>query len=883
MKKRILTFCCVLLVLSLIQNLLGCAGGSHGIDKTNNSALVISTAGTIPVIKNSATTTKLFVYNNSDKTITDINYKVSGNQLESTNYMVLGSECKSIIAHSSCALTITTPWLNDKEHSGSSMIFAYYDSTVSKQLINYRVVSDGEIAYSDKSLPISKEMTVYAYNSTDKEVIVESLSYSGVKLVNNAEFSIGETLPAGKVIAMALESESMQSASYIALSTEAKNKQTYTSRLELLSQTRSDQDAVLVAGNVPVYNTYGSSVNGMVTIQNVGQSDARNISITSESSKLRITNNTCGTNLASTGSCIIYFTINDDSLRSSADISIGYSGGVSGYSPLTVRVNYYNQQQTPLISANASSILSVVSQSIVTSITINNTGSYNVTNLIATYVPATNAISITPISIVCQGSSGNTLLANSMNACNLVFSLLTTTQLNSTLKIRISGSYSSSQNYSRSLLVPVVSGGVIVNGGSIDATVGVNESTIATITNNSNTTYSNVSVISMTSNSANVTILESSPTITCSGTGNILPPGGNCSFLVKVNDSAVENAYIYSSITLQDSTGTTYQTTGQTYISTTMYAYIANWGSDSITTCAVNSDGTFSNCSNSNNSLLGVNLLDPEQIYMHQGYLYISGGSSPGGVITNSVVCPVNFSQYLSNCQNVSILSGLNTWPGSTHVIDINGNVFIATWSGQGVYYCTNNPISSPWLFSSCRLLYPSIGRITQFAVGNNGNSSNNFYFEGLTTNAVYQVKLLANGRPPATVTSTTANICPSAYSVPRALAISQSGNNLYVTCVNSSSNSGIIQICPILANGSISGGCTTIIQSGSSDNPNGAQPNSLTVNNNLLYVSFRYKNTIGAYNISSESNPVFSFTSNVFGLLSQPFGIFFRNGAALN
>lgn len=590
MKERILTFCFVLLVLSLIQNLLGCAGGSPGIDKTSNSALVISSAGTIPVIKNSATTTKLFVYNNSDKTITDINYKVSGNQLESTNYMVLGSECKSIIAHSSCALTITTPWLNDKEHSGSSMIFAYYDTKVSKQLINYRVVSDGEIAYSDESLPISKEMTVYAYNSTDKEVIVESLSYSGVKLVNNAEFSIGETLPAGKVIAMALESESLQSASYIALSTEAKNKQTYTSRLELLSQTRSDQGAVLVAGNVPVFNTYGSSVRGMITIQNVGQSTASNVLISSDSTKLNIISNTCANNINSTVSCTVVFTINDDSLKNNGNISIRYDGGVSGYSPLKVPIYWYNQYQTPLINASQTGILAQVSKSSIGSVLVTNSGSYDVSNIIATYISTSGLVTISSGVVNCTNGQTAKLLANSGNSCTLSASYLANSSLDDTIKVVISGNYGSAQVYSRVLLISFKAGAITSNSGAISAAVALTSSSVVTVTNNSLMTYSNISVIESSANG--VTVTSASPTVTCSGRGNTLPPGGTCSYPVVAYAESIINTSITTYINLQSPVGISYLfATASQFSISSYYMYYSTGNANKIGYCQLDLNG----------------------------------------------------------------------------------------------------------------------------------------------------------------------------------------------------------------------------------------------------------------------------------------------------
>lgn len=494
---------------------------------------------------------------------------------------------------------------------------------MSSPLINYRVVNNGEVAYSDESLPISEKMTVYAYNSTDVEVTIKDFNYSGVTLISNSDIHDNMIVPAGKIIALGLKSESSQDISYTELAAVTSKQQTYSSRLNLNAQTRAGGGAVLLAGNVPVYNTYGSSVNGTVTIQNVGQSSANNILITSSSDKLTIMGNTCGINLSNTASCTVAFTINDDSLNNTGNITIAYDGGIAGYSPLQIPVYWYNQSQTPLINASQSGILAQAGVPSIGSILLSNSGSYSISNLAATYISTSGLVTITPDAISCTGNQTAALLPNSTNSCTLNASFLANSGLTDTIKVVISGNYGAAQSYSRILLISFKSGAISSTSGTISAAMALTSSSTVTVTNNTLTTYSNISVIESSGNG--VTVTSTSPTVTCSGAGNTLPPNGTCTYPVIAYAESIVDTSITTYINLQDSSGASFLfATSSEFIISSYYMYYSTASAGKVGYCSLDLNGNIQESSCGYTVVSGCTLATPTGVRAAGGKLILA-------------------------------------------------------------------------------------------------------------------------------------------------------------------------------------------------------------------------------------------------------------------
>lgn len=112
-------------------------GNALPVNHMLNRSILIERSTVIPVIDGNPTTSGVYVRNMTDKTISNISYTITHNNVLD-NVVLNTSDCHQIASKSSCLLRFTTPRLS-KGASGSAIISANFDIDKHiSQLINYR-------------------------------------------------------------------------------------------------------------------------------------------------------------------------------------------------------------------------------------------------------------------------------------------------------------------------------------------------------------------------------------------------------------------------------------------------------------------------------------------------------------------------------------------------------------------------------------------------------------------------------------------------------------------------------------------------------------------------------------------------------------------------
>lgn len=861
-----------------------CSNAKNHSSAQTGSGLSAS-AGVIPVFANSSTSTKLYIYNNSDSPVYNINYKIAGgNQLEPANQMIIGKQCSFVSAHARCALNITTPWLSDNESQGSSSIVA---TTSNGQkyiwIINYKVVTKNNngIQFVETKMINADHTTIYAYNGSKKNQTISNIIESGLQIDTSIpEITSNITIESQQIIALAVTAE--KNSKQRALTITSQDSAHY-SNTSTITMTDAINGAILVAGLVPPVNTHGATTQTTVTISNLGNAAASGISVSSaEPTVMTIGDENCSTSpLAAGDSCTVHLIGENVSMesRSAAYLVVNYNGAVSGYSPLNVPVYWYNTYLTPLLSVDAPFGLINNGQTIVVSIKVQNISSYDISALTENFYSQQGFINIESLPTSCTNEQTNTVLADSGNICTIQFKATQTAALNDSIKIIISGTYDNNRNYARALMIPILNGVVSSQSGSISTTAGVESSALVTVTNNSAFNFTNVSASVVNTDNPNIKITRPNPPIACSGAGNSLPPGGTCTYSVYGIESTVGSGNIYSTI-YATSDGNDYQISAKTFFSTAMYAYISNFGSKTITACNVESDGSFSGCGNQSGANGTTDFKSVQQIYMYKGYLYIASNDT-SSVTGASQVCQATTSVTLSSCTYMSPQPFSNQ-SATTGIVAVNDNLYFSQWGNlNAVGYATNDATSSPWNISNYSNIYDSTdgysGNVGQMVYGGKGNSFNVLY---IPTNlgTLFMAKLNVDGSYPSNLLSAN-NLCP--VSAPRIFGstLSSDGNFLLLSCLSADNLTANIVSCPINSDGSIDNStCPNMIT------PSAGWRSRLSTQGDLLYVANFDGTSIQRWQINTEDNSATLMGSDSCGgLCNKPTGIFFRNGAALN
>ncbi len=471
-----------LLVLAACSNSVSTNSGGAVSPQTTATAITIDNAGVIPVFGNSATSTVIYVHNNSATTVSGISYSVVNNEGSNNAGSVDGVQCSAIAAGQSCALKIITPSLPNQQNQGSMLIKASYvlaeKSQSFSQLINYAAV-DGASNKVAAGVKFKSGATISGYgNSTGYATLY--LYASGANQVYtitglsasqpSLKFNMGLkniTLSANAVQAVEVSSPILGSSISSALTVQSilapSSSKSSNSNLHNLISDNSLQSgqfsdsvslavepvtsgAILTSGFVPLINTV-SATSGSLLIRNAGNQTAQVGSATAGSGISNLSG-CSNTSLAPSETCTINFNVTESG--GSANITVPYTGGSA--SSVVANVTWFNGVGAALVSMSIADNPLSFSATIgaTTRVTITNIGGYSLTNL-----------SI-PAPVVFGGSATATLVNNNCASieslpigisCSYDVSVADSmTDLDQQINLGFSGNYAGSNgvtNYSR--------------------------------------------------------------------------------------------------------------------------------------------------------------------------------------------------------------------------------------------------------------------------------------------------------------------------------------------------------------------------------------------------------------------------------------------------
>ncbi len=369
---------------------------------SSNSSLSIDLAATIPLINQTATTTKIFIHNNTDQLISGISYNLTSNSNYPNNPARLNSdsvkECEFIAPQSRCALTITTPEPNDDKSQGSLNLVANYKfnnhNVQIGRTINYQAVrsnntsglqiSKNNIFYSS-NLSQPAYLTVYVYNlSNQDEYSLQSVKLSNPKFATS---NLPEQISPNQVMALEIKADQFEALNSIlnaelnltALNLTNQLTEQSGSKLQVIPTQNSPY---LISGLASIVNTY-ISTNGNYSVMNVGDAPAKLGTITATNGiQLASGLNNCssGQTLASSSSCIIYYTVPYAVNTGSGTVTINYNGNATSTS--TNSITWFNSKTSALVSmvASINPVTIYNNVAVTNTITLTNVGGYPLSN-----------------------------------------------------------------------------------------------------------------------------------------------------------------------------------------------------------------------------------------------------------------------------------------------------------------------------------------------------------------------------------------------------------------------------------------------------------------------------------------------------------------------
>lgn len=398
----------------------GCSNaGNTTSTQANNSqntstAITIDNAGIIPVFGNSATSTVVYVHNNSSSTISGITYTLANNSSGSLD----GSQCVAIAAGQSCALKITTPQLSEQSNQGSMLIKADYQLAKQahsfSQLINYAVVEDnlnrtaaGVKFKSGATISGYGNPTGYAtlylyatgvnqnYKTTDlissQPSLKFNLNLNNVTLAANSVQAIEVSSP---ILASSISASLSVKSSLLSISARqnisSSNSEPHnlTARNSLQATSFSDSvslavepisaSAILIAGTVPLIDTTTGNVS-TITFLNSGNQAAVTGVASADNGLFGLSGDCDNQTLAPGTACTISFQYTESG--GSGSITVPYTGGSSNSA--SGNVTWFNGKGAALVSIaiadNPLAFSATVGGS--TEVTVKNIGGYTLTNI----------------------------------------------------------------------------------------------------------------------------------------------------------------------------------------------------------------------------------------------------------------------------------------------------------------------------------------------------------------------------------------------------------------------------------------------------------------------------------------------------------------------
>ena len=464
-------------------------GGGGGNTPSVATPLTIDNTGTIPVLGDSATSTVVYIHNNSNVTLNGIIYTAQLNNTVQASGLVAkllakfkafadssqsfinptsAGLCSSIPAFQSCPLTITTPTLGTSSQ-GSALLKASYTAngkaTSFSNIINYSRVYDnptnGAVFASGVQLNSfghsTGYATVYAYGSGQGQIYtVDSFTTSKAAISIVQGNLTGRQLQSNYVQAVEISSPALNSGVTATLKAVSNaNNRVYTNTTSV-GVSPIGGGAVLTAGLIPLLNSVTNNTATMY-VTNSGNESAV-VATATLASPLTAGANSCnGTTLAPGGNCSISFTV--PQLGGSASITLPYSSS-GGSNTLSQIATWYNGTGGALLQMTAADnpLIFNATESNTTTVTVRNLGGYALTNLT---IPVPRLVSGSAVAelITPDTCTGQNLAIGA--TCDYTVRLTdSATDISRRVDLFISGSYTSNsgaQTYLRAMALSYTS------------------------------------------------------------------------------------------------------------------------------------------------------------------------------------------------------------------------------------------------------------------------------------------------------------------------------------------------------------------------------------------------------------------------------------------
>ncbi len=494
----------------LITIITSCAGGGGSSSSSSGGggnggasvySITIDNTGTVPILGSSATSSVVYIHNNTTTAISGISYSSQNNTasvstlntnlsffakflgilgLRSTNINTVAIRassanlCSSIPAGQSCPLSFTTPVPTNGAFQGSSLITASYSvngqSLSFSQILDYASVSSsstsGALFSSSVNMTaypgITPYATVYLYGSgIGESYTVNSLSLDKPSLAIVQGNITGQAIVSNYVQAVEISGPVLANGgtgitgTITAQSTDNATTTTFNAQSMIgIQSTPASNGAILNSGLSPLINMTGvSSSSGIIPIINSGNTSATSVSIAYPTGVVANGGTTtCGATIAANASCNIGFTVNSTTASGSGNIVVTYSGGSAPN--LSQTVTWYSSS-APLvgIASSQSPLVFNASESLTAVITVTNYGSINVSNVTLptpTVLSGSGSIAALSSGDTCTGA---TLVPNA--SCQFSVSTTAAAATSGQVQVNFSGSYNngSIQSYTRILVL----------------------------------------------------------------------------------------------------------------------------------------------------------------------------------------------------------------------------------------------------------------------------------------------------------------------------------------------------------------------------------------------------------------------------------------------
>lgn len=395
-------------VVFLSLGISGCGGGVTGAGgagnpETNSGAsgqLVIEKAAAIPVINGKSTLAGVYIHNNGDTTVNNINYRVMSEPGVKSLSLPGATPCRNLAAYSSCLLAFSTPELGQYQ-SGSSILIADYNGHTSQQLISYSYVNSN----SDAGVRFSDGITLFGTNdyATVYAFVGKGQSYRDVGFtstdqsvgINNGLTDGRADIAANEVLPLELKSSNTVTNNQVEIisfgghaDVNQKIGRALTGGEGMLGNplqvTITPQPVANLISSTPSVLNATTNESTTLTLLNNGLQTASAISVTSlDTNNLQIINDGCSsTSLTVGGSCQFKVKLLNQTSNGSANINVSYNNSIGNISYSQI-IYYYNNVKYPFITmipASSSVSMSYYTKKTI-SYTIANTGQTSWNNM----------------------------------------------------------------------------------------------------------------------------------------------------------------------------------------------------------------------------------------------------------------------------------------------------------------------------------------------------------------------------------------------------------------------------------------------------------------------------------------------------------------------